>query len=133
MVGRLVQEQQVQWPDQLGGQRDPPPLAAGHRRDRGVEAEPVQLQAGEDGADGGAGRLVTAPGAPGVVRGAEDEHRDSGEVGGQQHAVLQGESGGRGGPAATTRMRHACYSTVAPVTSRDAGDRCGPCFVGWDP
>jgi hypothetical protein len=59
VVGGLVEDEQVQRADQLGGQRDAAALAARHRGDRGVEAEPVELQTGQDGAHRGvAGPLV---------------------------------------------------------------------------
>ena len=70
VVGRLVEHQQVQRPDQLRGQRHPAPLATGHRRDRGVQAEPVELQPGQHRADGGvAGPLVLG----GEHRGRQDD------------------------------------------------------------
>jgi hypothetical protein len=56
---RSWENEEVQRADQLSGQGHAAPLATGHRGDGGVETQPVELQPGEHGADGGvAGPLV---------------------------------------------------------------------------
>ena len=63
MVRRLVEQQQLGAVEQEPRDRDPPPLAAGERGDRGVHAggEAAQLHAAEQPVEHGAKRAVGRP------------------------------------------------------------------------
>jgi hypothetical protein len=88
MVGRLVEHQHVSGSDQQGGQRHPAALAAGHRPDRGGQAEPWHAQAGEDTPYRGVARPLVLGGETGVQPGRPQHHvRDRG--GGPQVELLR--------------------------------------------
>ena len=119
VVGGLVEHEQVQRPDQLGGQRHAAALATGHRGDRGVEAQPVELEAGEHRADGGvAGPLVLG----GEHRRREDDvaHRRPGREGAglvedaHRHVAAEGDPAGVGlVGAGEQRQQRALAAAVA--------------------
>ncbi len=63
VVGRLVEQQQLGAVEQQLGERDPPALAAGERRDRRVEPlrEALDADAAEQPVEHGAKRAVAGP------------------------------------------------------------------------